>query len=154
MSEVLLEQLVLLDCLVDLDLRDPQVLLERRGHLYVFFSLALPFFIVFCFIIHFSWVFVFSSFRVRKGPRVLPAVMVSRVLLVCLALPVLKALQERMVTRSDSRTHPSQSVLPQHSFPVSITTTNAGARFTSHHRCGFGGRCLKPQLSLVPVSGF
>lgn len=39
------------------------------------------------------------SFRARKGPKVLPVVMVSRVLLVCLVLLVLKALQERMVTR-------------------------------------------------------
>lgn len=116
MSEVLLEQLVLLDCLVDRDLRDPQVLPERRVHLYVFFSLALPFFIVFYFIIHFSGMVFFVLFRVKKGPRVLPAVMVSRVLLVCLALPVLKALQERMVTRSDSHTPPSQSVFCQHSF--------------------------------------
>lgn len=38
----------------------------------------------------------------KKAPKVLLVVTVSRVLLVCLVLQVLKAHQERMVTRSDS----------------------------------------------------
>lgn len=69
MKEVLLVQLVQLVCLVDLVLRVPQVLLERREHL------------------------------VRKGLKVLLVVMVSRVLLVCPDLLDLKVHPERTVTR-------------------------------------------------------
>lgn len=67
--EVLLGQLVRLACLVDLVLRVPQVLLERREH------------------------------PVRKGLKVLLVAMVSRVLLVCRDLLDLKVHLERMVTR-------------------------------------------------------
>lgn len=69
MREVLLGQLVQLACLVDLVLRVPQVLLERREH------------------------------PVRKGLKVLLVAMVSRVLLVCPDLLDLKVHLERMVTR-------------------------------------------------------
>lgn len=51
MREVLLVPLVLLVCLVDLDLRVPQDLQERKVHLYVFCSLTFLHFVntsVFC----------------------------------------------------------------------------------------------------------
>lgn len=65
--------------------------------------------------------------------------MVSRVLLVCLALLVLKAHQERMVTRSDSRTHlsyPATSIFPQH-FLLHLDNSIV-ACFTTSHCCYFG----------------
>lgn len=69
MKEVLLVQPVRLACLVDLALRVPLVLLERREHL------------------------------VRKDLKVLLVVMASRVLLVCPDLLDLRVHLERMVTR-------------------------------------------------------
>lgn len=72
MREVLLVLLVQLACLVDLALRVPQALLERREHL------------------------------VRKGLRVLLVVMVSRALLACLGPQDLKVHPERTATRERS----------------------------------------------------
>lgn len=71
-KEVLLVQLDQLACLVDLALRVPQVLLERREPL------------------------------ARKGLKVLLVVMVSRVLLVCPGLLDLRVHLERMATRERS----------------------------------------------------
>lgn len=61
-------------------------------------------------------------FRARKGPKVLLAVTVSRVLLVCLVLLALKAHQEKMVTRSESHTYLSFSAT-SHSIFFSVLTT-------------------------------
>lgn len=97
------------------------------------------YFIEFCLLSSFHKIICCCSFRARKGPKVLLAVMVSRVLLVCLVLLVLKAHQERMVTRSDSCTYlfyPATSVFPQH-FLLRLDN-NVVAFFTTNHRSFFG----------------